>query len=157
MNNVLVYWIAAYCFSSRPVGRNSEECIQKKWLRSYGRPRILVVDRHRRLRSGIFAEEVQRDCTRLKKTPHGRPSRNGKTERTAKDWKDNYYKTTQDGPEARTWTDFEEDCDAVNQARSSKNQRQATVHISSFSAEFTHRWKVSRQQERELAQKTVDD
>ena len=27
---------------------------------------------------------------------------------------------TQDGPEAQTWTDFEEDCDAVNQARASK-------------------------------------
>ena len=26
----------------------------------------------------------------------------------------------QDGPEAQTWTDFEEDCDAVNQARASK-------------------------------------
>ena len=27
---------------------------------------------------------------------------------------------TQDGPEVQTWTDFEEDCDAVNQARASK-------------------------------------
>ena len=27
---------------------------------------------------------------------------------------------TQDCPEAQTWTDFEEDCDAVNQARASK-------------------------------------
>ena len=27
---------------------------------------------------------------------------------------------TQDGPEAQTWTDFEKDCDAVNQARASK-------------------------------------
>ena len=27
---------------------------------------------------------------------------------------------TQDGPEAQTWTDFGEDCDAVNQARASK-------------------------------------
>ena len=27
---------------------------------------------------------------------------------------------TQDGTEAQTWTDFEEDCDAVNQARASK-------------------------------------
>ena len=27
---------------------------------------------------------------------------------------------TQDGPEAQTWTDFEEDCDALNQARASK-------------------------------------
>ena len=30
------------------------------------------------------------------------------------------YKMTQDGPEAQTGTDFEEDCDAVNQARASK-------------------------------------
>ena len=36
------------------------------------------------------------------------------------DWKEDYYKTTQDGSEAQTWTDFEEDCDAVNQARGSK-------------------------------------
>ena len=27
---------------------------------------------------------------------------------------------TEDGPEAQMWTDFEEDCDAVNQARTSK-------------------------------------
>ena len=27
---------------------------------------------------------------------------------------------TQDGPEAQTWTDFEEDCDAVNYAKASK-------------------------------------
>ena len=33
--------------------------------------------------------------------------------------KEDYYKMTQDGPEAQTWTDFEEDCDAVNQARAS--------------------------------------
>ena len=32
-----------------------------------------------------------------------------------------FYKMTQDGPEAQTWKDFEEDCDAVNQARASKN------------------------------------
>ena len=31
-----------------------------------------------------------------------------------------YYKMTQDGPEAQTWMDFEEDCDAVNQAGASK-------------------------------------
>ena len=37
-----------------------------------------------------------------------------KTESAGKDWKEDYYKMTQDGPEAKTWTDFEEDCDAVN-------------------------------------------
>ena len=31
-----------------------------------------------------------------------------------------HNKMTQDGPEAQTWTDFEEDCDALNQARASK-------------------------------------
>ena len=31
----------------------------------------------------------------------------------------NVHKMTQDGPEGQ-WTDFEEDCDAVNQARASK-------------------------------------
>ena len=36
---------------------------------------------------------------------------------------------TQDGPEAQTWTDFEEDCDAVNQARASKNQRQRIQRV----------------------------
>ena len=46
--------------------------------------------------------------------------RNGKTERAGKDWKEDNHKMTQDGPEAQTWTDFEEDCDAVNQARASK-------------------------------------
>ena len=34
--------------------------------------------------------------------------------------KEEYYKMTQDGSEAQTWTDVEEDCDAVNQARASK-------------------------------------
>ena len=53
-------------------------------------------------------------------TPLEAPWRNGKTERAGKDWKEDNYKMTQDGPEAQTWTDFEEDCDAVNQARASK-------------------------------------
>ena len=48
------------------------------------------------------------------------PWRNGKTERAGKDCKKDCHKTTQDGPEAQTWTDFEEDCDAVNQVRASK-------------------------------------
>ena len=89
-------------------------------LRSYGRPRILVVDQQRSLCSGIFAEKVESDGTRLEVTPLEAPWRNGKTERAGKDWKEDCYKMTQDGPEAQTWTDFEEDCDAVNQARASK-------------------------------------
>ena len=47
------------------------------------------------------------------------PWRNGKTERAIEDWKEDYNKMTHDGPEAQTWTDLEEDCDAVNQARAS--------------------------------------
>ena len=53
-------------------------------------------------------------------TPLEAPWRNGKTERAGKNWKKDYYKMTQDGPEAQMWTDFEEDCDAVNRARASK-------------------------------------
>ena len=53
-------------------------------------------------------------------TPLEAPWRNGKTERAGKNWKEDSYKLTQDGPEAQTWTDFEEDCDAANQARASK-------------------------------------
>ena len=48
------------------------------------------------------------------------PWRNGKTQRAGKHWQEDSHKTTQDGTEAQTWTDFEEDCDAVNQARASK-------------------------------------
>ena len=81
----------------------------------HGRPRIFDVDQQRNLFSGIFWEKVESDGTRLEVTPLEAPWRNGKTE-----WKEDYYKTTQDGPEAQTWTDFEEDCDAVNQARASK-------------------------------------
>ena len=90
------------------------------WLRSYGRLRILVVDQQRSLCSGIFAEKVESDGTRLEVTPLEAPWRNGKTECAGKDWKADYYKMTQDGPGAHTWTDSEEDCDAVNQARTSK-------------------------------------
>ena len=58
---------------------------------------------------------------RLEAAPLEAPWRNGKTERAGKDWKEDYYRMTQDGPEAQTWTDFfEEDCDAVHQARASK-------------------------------------
>ena len=56
----------------------------------------------------------------MKVTPMGAPWWNGKTERAGKDWKEDWYKTTQDGPEAQTSTDFEEDCDAANQPRASK-------------------------------------
>ena len=53
-------------------------------------------------------------------TPLEAPWRNGKTERAGKDWEEDYYKVTQDGPDAQIRTDFEEDCDAVNQATASK-------------------------------------
>ena len=101
-------------------GETLRNAYRNYWLRSYGRPRILVVDQQRSLCSGIFAEKVESDGTRLEVTPLEAPWRNGKTERAGKDWKEDYHKTTQDGPEAQTWTDFEEDCDAVNQARASK-------------------------------------
>ena len=110
---MLGYWSAACHSPAGSVGRIN-------WLRSYGRPRILVVDQQRSLCSGIFADKVESDGTRLEITPLEAPWRNGKTERAGKDWKEDYYKMTQDGPEAQTWTDFEEDCDAVNQARASK-------------------------------------
>ena len=93
---------------------------RNNWLRSYGRPRILVVDQQRSLCSGIFTDKVESDGTRLEVTPLEAPWRNGKTERAGKDWKEDCDKMTQDGPEAQTFTDFEEDCDAVNQARASK-------------------------------------
>ena len=67
-----------------------------------------------------FADKVESDGTRLEVTPLEAPWRNDMTERAGKDWKENYYKMTQDGPEAQSWTDFEEDCDAVNQDRASK-------------------------------------
>ena len=76
-------------------------------------------------------------------TPLEAPWRNGKTERAGKDWKEDYYGMTQDGPEAQTWTDFEEDCDAVNQARASKiNEECGGADLGV----------VSRQQTGELAQ-----
>ena len=86
-------------------GETLRNTYRNNWLRSYGRPRILVVDQQRSLCSGIFADKVESDGTRLEVTPLEAPWRNGKT---------------QDGPEAQTWTDFEEDCDAENQARASK-------------------------------------
>ena len=56
-----------------------------------------------------FSPIVESDGTRLEVTPLEAPWRNGKTGRASKDWKGDYYKITQDGPEAQTWTDFEED------------------------------------------------
>ena len=65
-------------------------------------------------------QKNESDGTRLEVTHQDAPWRNGKTERAGKDWKEDNCKMTQDGPEAQTWTDFEEDCNAVNQARASK-------------------------------------
>ena len=90
------------------------------WLRSFGRPRMLVIDQQRSLCSGIFVEKVESTGTRLEVTLLETPWRNSKTERAGKYWKEDYYKMTQDDPGAQTWTDSEEDCDAVNQARTSK-------------------------------------
>ena len=87
-----------------------------------------------------FREKVESDGTRLEVTPLEAPLRNGKTERAGKDWKEDYYKMTQDGPEAQTWTDFEEDCDAVNQARASKSTTAGRVHTDMFSARILLRW-----------------
>ena len=64
----------------------------------------------------MLTEKAETDGTRLEVTL----LENGKTERASEDWKEDYCKVTQDGPEAQTWTDVEEDCDAVNQARASK-------------------------------------
>ena len=104
-------------------GETLRNAYRNKWLPSYGRPRILVVDQQRSLCSGIFAEKVESDGTRLEVTPLEAPWKNGKTERADKDWKEDYYKMTQDGPEAPTWTDFEEDCDCCEPSQSIKNQR----------------------------------
>ena len=90
----------------------------------------------------FWAENEESDGTRLEVTSLEAPWRNGKTEHAGKNWKEDYCKTTQDGPEAQTWTDFEDDCDAVNQAIASKINDSGTVHICVFSAEILHRWKM---------------
>ena len=95
-------------------GETVRNAYRNNWLRSYGRPRILVVDRQRSLCSGIFADKVESDGTRPEVTPLEALWRSGKTERAGKDWKEDYYKMTQECPEAQTWTDFEECCDPVN-------------------------------------------
>ena len=98
-------------------------------------------------------------------TPLEAPWRSGKTERAGRDWKEDYFKMTQDGPEAQTWKDFEEDCDAVNQAHTSKNNDSGYSAYQRVLAGILHRWKmlfwraekqirvvVSRQQTGELSQ-----
>ena len=92
--------------SAGPVGRNPEERIQKllvavirKASHPCCRPAAQLVLRD--FRGECW--KVASDGTRLEVTPLEAPCTNG------------YYKMTQDG-----WTDFEEDCDAVNQARASK-------------------------------------
>ena len=76
---------------------------------------------------------------------------------------------TQDAPEAQTRKDFEEDCDAVNQARASKNNDSGySAYQRVYWQESSHRWKmlfwsaekqirgsVSRQQTGELAQERL--
>ena len=57
-----VHWSAAWRETLRNAYRNN-------WLRSYGRPGILVVDQHRSLCSGIFAEKAESDGTRRSDTP----------------------------------------------------------------------------------------
>ena len=86
-------------------------------------PRILVINQQRSLCSGIFAEKVQSDGTTLEVTPVEAPWRNGKTERAGKDWKEDYYKMTQEGPEAKTWTDFEKGLRCCESSQSVRNQR----------------------------------
>ena len=155
---MLEYWVVACCSSPRPVGRR----IQKQLIAVVRTPRILVVQRS--LCSVIFAETVESDGTRLEVAPLEAPWRNGKTERVRKDWKDDCYKTTQDGPDALTWTDFE-DCDAVNQARASKtNDSGYSAYQRAFGRNLPlmedailecggeDLGVVSRQQTRELAQ-----
>ena len=107
---------------------------RNNWLRSYGRPPILVVDQQLSLCSGIFEEKVESDGTRLEVTPLEAPWRNGKRERAGKDWKEVYYKMTQDGPEAQTWTGFEEE--------RQKSTTAGKVRTNVLSARIFFRWKM---------------
>ena len=66
-------------------GETLRNAHRNNWLRSYGRPRILVVDQQGGLCSGIFEEKVDNDGTRLEVTPLEAPWRNGKTERAGKE------------------------------------------------------------------------
>ena len=68
----------------------------------------------------IFAEKIESDGNRREVTSLEAPWRSDKTERASKDCRKDCYRMTRDGPEAPTWKDFEEDCDAANRARASK-------------------------------------
>ena len=137
---------------SRETLRNA---YRTNWLRSYGKPRIHVVDQQRSWCSGIFAEKAE---TRLEVNPW----KHRGAERASKHWKKDDHKTTQDGPEAQTCTDFAEDCDAVNQARASKINDSAFQRVFGINHpqmedavwEFgrANPGVVSRQQTKELAQ-----
>ena len=120
--------------------------------------------------SGVFADKVESDGTRLEVTPREAPWRNGKTQRAGKDWREDYYKMTQDGSQAQTWTDFEEDCDAVNQGRASKiNDSGYSAYQRVFGRNLPQMGRchfgvwgadpgvVSQQQTGELAQELSDD
>ena len=61
-------------------GETLRTTYRNNWLRSYGRPRILLVDQQRTLCTDIFSEKVDSDGTRLEVTLEA-PWRNGKTER----------------------------------------------------------------------------
>ena len=76
----------------------------------------------------IFAERVESDGTPLAVTLLEAAWRIGKTDKTVR--KDGHGRI------------FEEDCDAVNQARASKSTTVNTLFISVFSAEILHRWKM---------------
>ena len=54
---------------------------RNNWLKSYGRPRILVVDQQRSLCSGTFAKKVESDGKLLEVTPL-------EAEPAGKDWKE---------------------------------------------------------------------
>ena len=113
-HRVLGYWIAA-CHS--PEERIQKQLVTVIWKTSHPccRPAAQLVFRH------FHGDSRKRRNTTGSDTSLKAPWKNGKTERAGKDWKEDYYKMTQDGPDAQTWTDFEEDCDAVNQARAPKN------------------------------------
>ena len=98
-------------------GETLRNAYRNNLLRLYGRPRILVVDQQRSLCSGILAEKVESDGTRLEVTPLEAPWRNGKTKRAGKDWKERLLEDDTRRPRS---TDVDGFCDAVNQARASE-------------------------------------
>ena len=121
-------------------GETLRDAYRHDWLRSYGRPRILVVDQQRSLCSGIFAEKVESDGTRLEVTPLEAPWTNDKTERAGKDWKEDYYKMTQGGPEARI---LKRTATLGTKPERQKSTTAGTVRTNVFSARILHRWKWS--------------